>query len=182
MHAEQVYKIPPEFEDYERREPVKLEAEASGRASIGELYEARNAEKPTLDHGPKLGRDLTIGRYVAYKGEAKKRCRLGQITSIFAGEKRLAVHALAAQSNNRLRVVWAPMSKGVDGVKVGPGDPLLETITFAQVITTVELNQGVISHASARRLDRAGWRIDQGLLSDGPIEHPAARAVQAETD
>ena len=162
--AEQVYTVPPEFEDYERRRVVEFEGESTGRPSAGELYEARDVERPKLDHGPKLKRALTIGRHVAYKGEVKRRCRLGQITDIFQAEKRLAVHALAAQSDNRLRVVWMQMSKGPEGVKVGPGDPFLETISFSHVIATVELHQG--SHEPRECAEaRQSWLADRSGLT-----------------
>ena len=62
---------------------------------------------------------------------------------------------------------------------LGPGRPLLETIKFGQVICTVELNSGVLAHAAARRLDRAGWRIEEGLVCESAVDVPSQGEVSA---
>ena len=42
--------------------------------------------------------------------------------------------------------------------------PSLEQITVQQVLAVVQLHDGVMSHAAARRLDKAGWTLDKEEL------------------
>ena len=128
-----MYKIPPEFEDYEAGRVIKLETNPAAKPSLGELYAARDEERPTLEQGPKARRDLQLGQFLVYKGEVKKRCRLGCITEIFEAEKKLAVHYYAAQCDHRLRICWKPTSKGPEGIRLGPGEPVYVCYLYSRV-------------------------------------------------
>eukprot|EP00969_Alexandrium_andersonii_P319430 14110593-Alexandrium_andersonii.AAC.1 len=40
-----------------------------------------------------------------------------------------------------------------------------ESVPFAQLLAAVALHSGVLAHASAPALDRAGWRVEEGIAS-----------------
>ena len=77
------------------------------------------------------------------------------------------MHRYKAQADGRLRVHWLPVyeaSAEQGGAEV-LGDrpehhgmkPLLENVPAKRLLCAVQLHDGVMSHAAARQLDRAGW-------------------------
>ena len=48
----------------------------------------------------------------------------------------------------------------------GNAVPMMETLNVRQVMTTVQLHDGVISHSAARKLDRSGWGLDENDLRE----------------
>ena len=47
---------------------------------------------------------------------------------------------------------------------------MMQTVGYRDIIMVVELHSGILGHASARRLDRSGWRVDQGSVGgDGAV-------------
>ena len=61
---------------------------------------------------------------------------------------------------------WKPVfvDEG-NGVVIGTGvNPLKEKIEANRLITTLVLHDGVINHASARRLDNAGYGIETAAM------------------
>ena len=108
-HAEQVYLVPPELQDYESQRELKLDVESApgSRPTLGELYQSRGEQRAELRRGQRRKvQALSIGSFIAYRGELPKRCRLGCITEVFAAESRVTVHAYAAAPDQRLRATW----------------------------------------------------------------------------
>ena len=100
----------------------------------------------------------------------EKRCTIGQVWSLDWGAGSVVVHRHAPRMDARLRLKWEPLSETTaaqgGAESAGPralAQPSLEKVPAVQLILVVQLHDGVISHASARRLDRAGWRIREGI-------------------
>ena len=55
--------------------------------------------------------------------------------------------------------------------------PLVEVIPVQRVLLTVQLHSGVLSHQAARKLDRAGWRLDERDLTTAAAE-PTAKVAK----
>ena len=95
-------------------------------------------------------------------------------------ERTVVMHRFAASCDGRLRVVWEPMFLDGPGGEpvVGAGArPDKHPVPFSELVAVVELNSGVLAHASARRLDRAGWRIADGAVRPDGGVHVAAVVV-----
>ena len=60
------------------------------------------------------------------------------------------------------------MYTGESGVEVlGSGsNPSTETVPVKRIFFPVQLHDGVVSHAAARRLDQAGYRYERSLSCD----------------
>ena len=86
---------------------------------------------------------------------------LGKVWAITKADTPVQVHKFIAKWDDRLRVKWAPLFYGQNGeetTEVG-GKPSLEAIAIKQVLAEVQLHDGVLGHAVARRLDKAGWKV-----------------------
>ena len=119
---------------------LKLDVESApgSRPTLGELYQSRGEQRAELRRGRRKVQALSIGSFIAYRGELPKRCRLGCITAVFAAESRVTVHAYAAAPDLRLRVTWSPLTITPECVKRGPGPtPLFATVTFDRIICDV---------------------------------------------
>ena len=57
----------------------------------------------------------------------------------------------------------------------GGGKPSLEVIQLKQVLTIVQLHSGVLNHAAARKLDLAGWRLQE---QSAPAVRPPPEEVE----
>ena len=100
----------------------------------------------------------------------EKRCTIGRVWSLDWGAGSVVVHRRAPRMDARLRLKWEPLSESSaaqgGAERAAPkalAQPSLEKVPAAQLLLVVQLHDGVISHASARRLDRAGWRIREGI-------------------
>ena len=72
--------------------------------------------------------------------------------------------------DSKLRLKWEPLSEASveeGGAETGAPEasarPSLEKVPVSKLLLVVQLHDGVISHASARRPDKAGWRIQEGI-------------------
>ena len=85
-------------------------------------------------------------------------------------EQVVTVHEYTARAGDRLRVHWEPTyyQPGV-GLQQLEGQPVLATMNLSKFISVLELNSGVMGHAAARKLERAGWRLDEAVLQDGAL-------------
>ena len=92
---------------------------------------------------------------------AVKGCTAGKITAISKAEATLVVHRHKPVADNCLRLYWQPVYVE-GGVEVlGNGSmPSTENIPVKRVLFPVQLHDGVIAHAAARRLDHAGYRYE----------------------
>jgi hypothetical protein len=130
-----------------------------------EAEDTRSEQPPGPRPKPgKLDR-VSPGQFVAYSAERPKdrRCRIGKIRTVTRAEAQLVVHRYRPLSDGRLRVAWRPMFHTAGVEVMGQGDtPSLETVKVQQVLMVVQLHDGgVLSHAAARSLDKAGWRLDE---------------------
>ena len=112
-------------------------------------------------------RDTAVGRVVAYKGEGEWRCRLGKVLSIAEDLSSLTVHVYMAEVDGRLQVKWLPAFDSQEGADYQTQRK--ETVEAKRVLATVTLNNGVLNHASASQLSRAGWRLDEGTVQHGAL-------------
>ena len=115
--------------------------------------------------------------FVAYcQGAATKTLRIGRVSTITKNESSVVVQRFRPLSDGRLRVRWIPM-ENVDAY--GASTPALETLHCRQIMTTLQLHDGVLSHAAARRLDKSGWRLDESDLVEeaAVVEVPREVAV-----
>ena len=49
---------------------------------------------------------------------------------------------------------------------LGEGDvPAKENVKAGQIVSIIDLHDGVVSHAASRKLDNAGWRYDETELT-----------------
>ena len=78
------------------------------------------------------------------------------------------VHRHAPRMDAELRLKWEPLSEefssesGAETASpAAAAQPSLEEVPVAELLLVVQLHDGVISHASARRLDKAGWRFQK---------------------
>ena len=136
------------------------------RKSLGEMLEqptgkakAKAAPRGKLDK-------LSAGQYIAYSlSRPSKVCSVGRIWTITRADACLVIHS-----------VTAPGEAGGHEVLDAGASPILEQITVQQVLLAVQLHDGVMSHAAARKLDKAGWKLDaeelhKEALVRGPMSH-----------
>ena len=81
-------------------------------------------------------------------------------------ESAITIQTYHAVTDKRLRINWLPMfvARPEDGGKkrvIPSGKPGLENIPIGKIIAVVQMHNGVIGHAVARRLDRAGWKFEE---------------------
>ncbi|CAK0865466.1 unnamed protein product, partial [Prorocentrum cordatum] len=158
IHGDFLIGVPGLVDDTERI--VKLEEDdGRGRASAGQLLAARLAPgggEVAEAQAPRLRarmREVKVGRLVAYEGEEAKRCRVGKVLSL-------------------AEVVWTAAYDRQEGADFQR--QRVETLEAKRVLGVVGLNKGVLNHAAASRLARAGWRLDEGAVRRGAL---AAAAV-----
>ena len=101
----------------------------------------------------------------------EKRCTIGRVWSLDWGAGSVVVHRHAPRMDSKLRLKWEPLSESSaaeGGAETAAPEalarPSLEKVSFAKLLLVVQLHDGVISHASARRLDRARWRVQEGIV------------------
>ena len=64
-----------------------------------------------------------------------------------------------------MRVKWEPVFT-MDGQEVlsQGSDPLLETVQFSKILLIIQLHDGIMGHAAARRLDRSHYVFEDGAV------------------
>ena len=169
--------------DLEAPEPVEE------NRSLGQMIEAPDPPEQAQKgkgKGRGLGKldKLAVGLYVAYDpAVGKKTCRVGRITAIMKAEAEVAVHKHRAVSDCRLRVKWVPLfwSAPDEGGEEQAGQgtrPSIDNVGVKRVLSVIQLHDGVMGHAVARRLDRAGWTLEapeRVSLLAGPTEGTGAK-------
>jgi hypothetical protein len=115
----------------------------------------------------KLAR-LGTEQFVAYcnTNPKLKKCRIGKVLTMSKPENLIIVHRYSPLSDGRLRVRWIPTYTVSGGEVLGEGEvPAKENVRAQQIVSIVELHDGVVSHAVSRKLDNAGWRYDESGLT-----------------
>jgi hypothetical protein len=184
-HVEDVIVLPPATELLERRPTAQLEEEPAvlrpgeaPRRSIGQMLTAES-DGEGMDHlvknTGKLGK-LAVGHHVAYalltrppSRATARACGVGQVKNVVrTGQAEVVLHKYRARADGRLRVHWIGVYVGEQGQEVLGDDPahhglrpVLEQVAAKRILCVVQLHDGVMSHAAARRLDRAGWTWKQ---------------------
>ena len=107
-------------------------------------------------------------QFVAYcnSNPKLKKCSVGKVITVSRQENLIIVHRYRPLADGRLRVRWLPAFT-VGGYEVlGEGDVAAkENVKAGQIVSIIELNDGVVSHAASRKLDNAGWRYDETELA-----------------
>jgi hypothetical protein len=176
VHLEDVLLVPPDARDLESTTPVSLQPdvdEPMRLRSIGQMLEERNGQEPVPEHRPGRGKKarLVVQQYIAYSVQVAdvtaKRCRVGRIKALM--DAVAVVHQYHPVNDARLRVKRYPLFRRPT-IEIlldpGAGEPVCEEVPFRRVISIIEMNSGVMNHASARALDRNGYRIDESVRLD----------------
>ena len=178
-HAEDCILVPPDAEAAQPREPIVFEDEDHeggevSRPSLGQQVagEAKQVEF-TLT---RRGRDfiLRLGECVAYRGArgGPKSCRLGRVTQVDQARAQVGVHRYLPEVSG-VRIKWALAYLKEDGSMTSSegSRPSIETVSVKEVVTKVDLNRdGVLAASSARKLDKAGYSLQERTALVAPRE------------
>ena len=86
---------------------------------------------------------------------------MGKVLNVSRAEAALTVHRHAPVSDGRLRLRWIPLFLEGGVVTLATGTQMhTETVAVKHVVCTAQLHDGVLSHAVARRLDKANYIFD----------------------
>ena len=149
----------------QRRSPGMM-LEDGGKAVEDQNKALEEARGKTMSPG-KLEK-IQTGNFIVYTLPGRtKECTVGKVISLSRAEQTAVVHRHKPCSDNHLRLHWWPAFLD-DGVEVlGSGkNPSLESVPIRQILFGVQLNDGVIGHAMARRLDKAGYRYETAWTGD----------------
>jgi hypothetical protein len=139
--------------------------EHTGERSLGDMLDAAEPEVNTgvTDRRIRQGKfaKITVHGFVAFKGAGRKTVRVGRVTNISKAAGEVVLHRYKPVSDGRMRVKWEPVFI-IDGQEVlSQGNTaLLETVPFSKIMMIVQLNDGTMSHAAARRLDTNGYMFE----------------------
>ena len=105
----------------------------------------------------KLGKleKITQGTFIAYTGSGgPKKCNIGKVLNVSKREASVLVHKHRPSSAGHMRVKWEPMfhEGAVEVLGTGP-TPSTEKVDVENIVDMVQLHDGVLAHAAARRLD-----------------------------
>ena len=117
---------------------------------------------------------LRVGERVAYRGArgGPKSCRLGRVTQVDQARAQVGVHRYLPEVSG-VRIKWVLAYLKEDGsMTASEGSrPALETVSVKEVITKVDLNKdGVLAASSARKLDKAGYSLQERTAVVTPAE------------
>ncbi len=103
---------------------------------------------------------LMTGNYVVYvTAHAEKEVTVGKITAISKAEANLVIHRHKPVPDNHFRLYWKPICVEGGLEVLGNGSmPSTESVFVKRVLFPIQLHDGVIAHAAARRLDLGGYR------------------------
>ncbi|MEC7232780.1 MAG: hypothetical protein VXW31_07575, partial [Planctomycetota bacterium] len=147
------------------------------RPSAGQLVEQSHAPSSRVDSSlaPRVlarMKGVRHNRLVAFQAEAARRCRVGKVLSVADDRTSVTVHVYEARAGDRLQVIWEPAFAAVEGTDVLR--QVVETLDAKRILGLVELSNGVLNHAAASRLARAGWRVDESTVQHGALQAAAA--------
>jgi len=111
---------------------------------------------------------LGAGQFVAYCNSHPKlkKCRVGKVVTLSRQQNLIIVHRYRPLADGRLRVRWLPAFTIGGDEFLGEGDvPVKEHVKAEQIVSIIDLHDGVVSHAASRKLDNAGWRYDETELT-----------------
>ena len=102
----------------------------------------------------------------------------------------MVVHKHRPESDGRLRLKWLPLFIENGQEEVGTGSkPVEETIEANRIISTVQLHDGVLSHAAARSLEKSGYSLDPqdfryetGCLDNPPLKDDTGEPISTKLE
>ena len=175
IHLEDVMKVPENARNLEKDhiqfdEPDSVDVEdMDERRSPGMMLEDRGKKvaeqaKALAKEGMSPGKIHKIhpGNYVVYKVEGKpKVVSVGQVTAVSAAEATVVIHRHKPVTDHHLRLYWRPLYVEEGQEVLGSGaTPAKETVPINRILFPVQIHDGVLGHAAARRLDQSGYRYD----------------------
>ena len=118
---------------------------------------------------------LRLGDRVAYQGArgGPKVCRLGKVTQIDQARAQIGVHRYLPEAGGEDQVVLAYLDESGSLTPHDSTRPAHESISVKDVICKVDVNRdGVLAAASARKLDKGGYSLQEpavvALCSQSP--------------
>ena len=129
---------------------------------------------------------ITSGNFVAYTGEGTgrvKKCRIGKVLNVSKREASLLIHKHRPVVDGHMRVKWEPMFHEGGAEVLGSGsNPSTEKVEVKHIVDLVQLHDGVLAHAAARRLDHREFSFNEDIVeadASGAVVTNEASAVQA---
>ena len=115
---------------------------------------------------------LRIGDKVAYRrpGAGAKLCALGRVTQVDSARAQVGLQQYLPDATG-LRVKWRPAFLDEAGqLSTTEGTrPAVETVSVKDMITKIDLgNNGLIAAASARKLEKGGYHLQERAVQRGP--------------
>ena len=124
VHSENLIYLRTDIADYERRRALRapesivpVASSTDERRTLGQLVSERSLPAPPRAVDPDSAskararlKGVAEGRYVAYRGELPRRCRVGRALRVDNDARLLSVHVHGAEADSRLRVRWSPLS------------------------------------------------------------------------
>jgi len=182
VHLEDILVVPDSITDPEQdivfddEEELRIDT-TERRRSPGEMIEDREKQKQDEPVKPGKLEKVTAGNYIVYSVGTKK-CTIGKVISVSKAEANVVVHKHRPVSDSRLRLYWTPVYVEAGEEVLGSGStPALETVTIRQLLWPVQLHDGVLAHAAARRLDHMEYRLDPDNLCQEDINGKAVKAA-----
>jgi len=191
IHLEDVMKVPENSRNFEKR-PIEFPDEED--LALDTLEDRRSPGMMLEDEGKKVEAQakafadarkgispgkldkVTTGNFVVYVLSDKvKECTIGKVTALSKTEQSVIVHRYRPVTDNHLRLYWQPVyvEGGIEVLGNG-SHPSTETVNLKRLLFPVQLHDGVLAHAAARRLDHAGYRYERSVVCDlngDPVVH-----------
>ena len=105
---------------------------------------------------------VQTGNCVVYRfaGRAKE-CTVGKVTAVSKSEATVVVHRYRPVSDHHLRLYWRPVyiEEGIEVLGDG-SNPSTETVPLKRLLFPVQLHDGILAHAAARKLDHLGYKYE----------------------
>ena len=177
VHFEDALVVPTSVHDHESNPLHFEEAEAeiyvdAVRRSPGAMLAdggRTKAETEALMQKMNPGKleKITSGNYIAYVGEdaAARKCRIGKVLNDSKRKASVLVHKHRPTVDGKMRLKWEPMFHENGAEVLGSGSvPSQEKVDVKHIVDLVQLHDGVLAHAAARRLDHRKFSWDGDII------------------
>ena len=141
-----------------RRSPgMMIEDQGKAVEAQAELF-GQAKKKAKEGSSPEKLKHVQTGNFVVYLlVDKSKQVTVGKVTAVSRQEQTVIVHRYKPVTDNRLRLYWLPVFVEEGQEVLGSGSqPSTETVGIERLLFPVQLHDGVLGHAAARRLDRRG--------------------------
>ena len=123
---------------------------------------------------------MQTGNFVVYVCPGKiKEVTLGEVTALSRSEQTIVVHRYKPVTDNCLHLYWQPVYVEGGAEVLGSGSVAsTETVSLKRLLFPVQMHDGVLAHAVARRFDHShGDHVVGTSQPSEPCLVPAAGAV-----